>query len=244
MHVDKTKESKNIPFHQEDMFRYIAPFVVFSLFTALQPLVDAKTVFLVYALKTIFTAIAIAYLFRGRWKNEVVNSAETKQLSSPWLDPKALGLGVLVFLIWIGLGESGLSNLISDAEREIVFYPGVFESTLLAAVAIFFRVAGAVLLVPVMEELLWRSFLMRWLIKEQFLEVPIGTYTAKSFWITVAAFTAVHMIADWPAAIITGILYGAYVIRFKNIPGVIVAHAVTNLLLAIYVLSTAKYYYW
>ena len=48
--------------------------------------------------------------------------------------------------------------------------PGTF---FLAAV----RLAGAVLAVPVMEELFWRSFMMRYLIDSRFTVVALGAFT-------------------------------------------------------------------
>ena len=85
---------------------------------------------------------------------------------------------------------------------------------------------------------------MRYLIKEDFTQVAIGEYQTKSFWITVLMFMLVHSHYDYPAAILVGILYGFYLVKTKNLIGTMIAHGVTNLLLAIFILYTGKYYYW
>ena len=51
-------------------------------------------------------------------------------------------------------------------------------------VFLVFRIFGSVLLVPVLEELFWRGWLMRWLIRPDFEAVRLGTYTRYSFWVT------------------------------------------------------------
>jgi len=106
------------------------------------------------------------------------------------------------------------------------------------------RVTGACLVVPVMEELLWRSFLMRWLINKDFLGVSLGTYTHISFWITVFCFVSVHRPWEWGVTLVAGILYGAYLVRTKNLVGCVIAHAVTNLGLAVYVVYSGSWFYW
>ena len=103
---------------------------------------------------------------------------------------------------------------------------------------------GAVLIVPIMEELIWRSFLMRYLVKANFLTIPLGHYSHLSFWGTVIAFTLVHRPWEWPVAAATGILYGAYIVKRKNLIGCMLAHATTNLGLAVYVLITGSWHYW
>jgi uncharacterized protein len=41
---------------------------------------------------------------------------------------------------------------------------------------------------PVVEELFWRAWLMRWLINSDFRKVPLGTYAPLAFWITAILF--------------------------------------------------------
>jgi CAAX prenyl protease-like protein len=89
--------------------------------------------------------------------------------------------------------------------------------------------------VPVMEELFWRGFLMRWLIQDDFTKIPLGTYKPFSFFTTTAFFAVEHG-AEWPLAVFVGLIYGTWFVRTKNLGNVITAHGVTNLLLVFYCL--------
>ena len=104
------------------------------------------------------------------------------------------------------------------------------------------RVAGIALCVPVMEELFWRGFLMRWLIAEDFTRVPLGTYRPFSFWTTTACFALVHG-AEWPLAVIVGVMYGFWFVRMKTLGDIMIAHGVTNFLLAFYCLFARDWHF-
>ncbi len=214
---------------EKPAFRYLAPFVVFMLLTELQRFADPQSIFFVYALKTILTGALILWVFQGKYR----------EIEGSFADLRAAVLGVTVLVVWI------LPTLIfKDLPKDISFDPGVFDNVLAQGAAILIRAAGAVLVVPIMEELLWRSFLMRYLIQPDFLKIPFGTYRSIPFWITVAAFTLVHRPWEWPVAALTGILYGAYAVKTKNLKGCILAHAVTNLGLAVYTVITGQWFFW
>jgi CAAX prenyl protease-like protein len=104
------------------------------------------------------------------------------------------------------------------------------------------RLAGIALVVPITEELFWRGFLMRWLIKEDFESVPLGTYQAFSFWTTTAFFASVHG-SEWPLGVIVGVIYGAWFVRTKSLGSIMLAHGTTNFLLALYCLVSGDWHF-
>jgi CAAX prenyl protease-like protein len=104
------------------------------------------------------------------------------------------------------------------------------------------RIAGAALVVPVMEELFWRSFLMRWIDAADFESVEPSQLSLKSFVITVLLFGIEHNL--WLAGIVAGIAYGWLYKRYRNLWSPILAHAVTNGLLGLWVLRTGSWSYW
>jgi uncharacterized protein len=57
------------------------------------------------------------------------------------------------------------------------FDPSVFPRGWVRTTMIGFRMAGAVVVVPVMEELFWRSFVARWLVDPDFAKDPVGAFT-------------------------------------------------------------------
>jgi membrane protease YdiL (CAAX protease family) len=187
--------------------------------------------------------------------------------SLPSLTPTApmlsVCVGVLGILLWVGLDPWSLrlNALFEELFNRVVLAVG-WDSWQMQvdgvsplgrnpfqlypadeAWALFgIRLAGIALVVPVMEELFWRGFLMRWLIKEDFTSVPLGTYQPLSFWITTVCFAAVHG-PEWPLGVVAGVLYGVWFVRTKSLGNIMLAHGVTNLLLALYCLTTNDWHF-
>lgn len=104
------------------------------------------------------------------------------------------------------------------------------------------RVAGAVLTVPLFEELFIRSAVVRFVTDEYYQRVPIGYFTRKSFLIALGLYVVAH--PWWLVALIWGgLTFWLYYYR-KNLVLCIFAHGVSNLLLAWYVLQTGHFYLW
>jgi CAAX prenyl protease-like protein len=101
----------------------------------------------------------------------------------------------------------------------------------------------AVVIVPVVEELFWRAWLMRWLIDNDFEKVPLGKYAAQSFWIVAVLFASEHG-SYWDVGLIAGIAYNWWMVRTKSLGDLILAHAVTNFMLSTYVIAFGKWEYW
>ena len=152
-------------------------------------------------------------------------------------------LGAAVFLVWIA------PDLLWSGYRAHWLFQnpvtGHLHSTLRLAGpgAIALRAVRAVLLVPVIEELFWRGWLLRWLIHEDFLRVPLGAYSARSFWITALLFASEHG-PYWDVGLLAGIAYNLWMVRTRKLGDCILAHAVTNGLLAAYVVLTGRWQYW
>jgi CAAX prenyl protease-like protein len=157
----------------------------------------------------------------------------------------SIGIGIAVFLIWIGpdvlfgyrhhwlfenslIGKAG-SSLAPSLQHDYFF--------------LSIRIMSSVLLVPVLEELFWRGWMLRWLIKTDFLKVPLGTYQANSFWVVALLFASEHG-SYWDVGLLAGIIYNWWIVRTKSLADCIVAHAVTNGILAAYVLAAGRWEYW
>ena len=84
---------------------------------------------------------------------------------------------------------------------------------------------------------------MRWIINTDFRQVPMGTYSAQSFWLTAVLFASEHG-PYWEVGLIAGVLYNWWMVRTKSLGDCILAHAITNGLLCGYVLMTGKWEYW
>ena len=106
------------------------------------------------------------------------------------------------------------------------------------------RMFRLVIIVPLVEEIFWRGFLLRFFIKDDFQTMPFGEFTWKSFGIVSLLFCFAHQMADWPAALITSALYNIVAYRTRSLTACVVTHAVTNLGLGIYILKTGQFGYW
>jgi uncharacterized protein len=145
--------------------------------------------------------------------------------------------GLAVFAIWVSLD---LRVSVTGAAGG--FDPTIFPPGPLRVWMTLTRVAGAVLVVPLMEEIFWRSFLLRYLIGVDFESVTIGSFTWSSFLTVTVLFGLEHH--EVVAGMAAGALYCAILYRSCSIAHCILAHAVTNLALACYVIGTGKWYYW
>ena len=124
------------------------------------------------------------------------------------------------------------------------FKPGVFPSTTIAWLWIAVRVMGAVLVVPVMEELFWRDFLWRQIIApNDFKLARVGEFEWPAFIIVPIVFAFVHG-NWWLTAIVWAFLVGGLLAYTKSLGACIIAHATTNLLLAGYVLKWKDWGFW
>jgi CAAX prenyl protease-like protein len=109
---------------------------------------------------------------------------------------------------------------------------------------LFFRIAVSVVAVPILEELFWRGWLMRWLINSgDFERVPLGAYTPLAFWAVAILFASEHG-SFWDVGLLTGIIYNAWMVRTRNLWDCILMHAVTNGALAAYVVIGGHWQYW
>jgi len=83
-----------------------------------------------------------------------------------------LGLGAIV--LWIALDPW----MPRTGTRDNTFpYEAAFQlGTVPGVLAILFRMFGAVVVVPIAEELFWRGYLMRTIIKPDFEEVHLATF--------------------------------------------------------------------
>jgi hypothetical protein len=107
---------------------------------------------------------------------------------------------------------------------------------------IIVRWVGAALIVPVMEELFWRSFLMRWFDNEIFEGVVPQLVGLRAIVLSTFVFMLAHTL--WLAAIVAGLAYAWLYRRTGKLWVPVIAHAVTNGLLGIWVVMTGNWAFW
>jgi len=162
---------------------------------------------------------------------------ELKGFSSvPWQAwGEGVAVGILVFVLWINLDFSPLALAPGNG-----FNPGNGPGLDLGLVVV--RLVGAALIVPVMEELFWRSFLLRWIQHPSFLGVAPASVGFRALAMSSALFATEHRL--WFAGLLAGLAYGWTYKRTGTLWVPILAHAVTNGLLGAYVLATGSWHFW
>jgi CAAX prenyl protease-like protein len=149
----------------------------------------------------------------------------------------AVASGVVVFLLWIAL----------DRGWAVVHRPGPGFIPLDAQGRLdwplcVLRLAGFALVVPLAEELFWRSFLLRWIDRRRFLELDPRRASLKAFAICSVLFALEH--SQWLAGLVAGMIYTGVYTRTGNLRVPIVAHAITNATLGIWIVLTQSWSLW
>lgn len=217
-----------------------APFLAYILFIVLGDLLErsglgADDLRWLYAVRIAVVGALLAWFWRDY--TELFSTAPHAGPARPLAEALAVSVvtGVLVLVLWINLSDGWM--VIGNSAG---FDPTAGGETdwLLVAVRIF----GAAAVVPIMEELFWRSFLLRWIVAADFRNVDPAQVTWKSLVITVVLFGFEHNL--WLAGIVAGAAYSALYVRYRTLWMPILAHAVTNLLLGIWVVRTGSWSFW
>lgn len=217
---------------------YVLPMAGFLLFTTAEGYLPAHdgqpsaTWYpVLYAAKVIVVA-ALAWASRSTWRDLTPRpSIRTFGL--------AVAIGLVVAAVWIGL--DGHYPLLSFLGKRTSFDP-----TQLSPPArwgfVTVRLLGLVLLIPLVEELFWRSFLIRLVIDADFEKVPVGRVTPLAAVVTSVLFGLAH--PEWLPGILTGFAWAWFLGRSGSLAACVVSHLAANLALGIYVVSTGSWHFW
>jgi len=198
---------------------------------------------LVYTIKIALTLAAIGYVLPGYGRFPLR------------ISPLAVLVGAAGIIVWIGICELrleqkwlvplGLEWLVGlgaragfDPFRAFADQPA-WQLWGFVAVRLF----GMVAVVAVIEELFLRGFLMRFVMQVDWWEVPVGRASVAAV-VACVAYAVLSHPAELFAAAAWFLLITLLAVKTKNIWDCVAAHAVTNLLLGIYVLVLGQWQYW
>jgi len=210
------------------MKAYIAPFGVFMALLVVAGFLPPSAKYWLYPVQTVLCGVLVIWFW------------SSYGFKAPKMTGFTLIVAILVLFLWISpqvvLGRPG---------RFDGFDPSPFRNRpFLYATVVALRFMRLVVVVPFIEEIFWRGFLLRYLIKEDFESVPPGTFTWFSFCATTIGFCAEHQVPDMPAALPAGILFNIVIYRTRSLGSCVLAHAATNLLLGIYIMRTGQWGFW
>ena len=206
----------------------VAPFCIFLALTFCQGKFGATSAYWFYFAKTIIGAWLIwemrPFVLEMRW-------------AISW---EAIAVGVGIFAVWVGLDR---------------FYPHLMKSGTVwnpneqfgqnFALAWFFiltRIAGSTFIVPPLEEVFYRSFLYRYIANQNFLSVPLNKFLPFPFFATAIVFGFSHN--EWLAGILCGAAFQWLVLRKNRLGDAMTAHAITNFLLGVWIVSRGTWNFW
>lgn len=202
---------------------YLAPFMVVMAGAMVTGAFSAGIDWL-YPVRVV-AALGVLWIFRRHYSN------------LGWtLSWRAVAIGCVTFAIWISLvPDSG--------ERSGL--PAALESVPVhwAAAWLALRVIGYTVTVPLVEELAFRGYLTRRLIRADFDRIPVGLFTWSSFAISSVLFGALHG-GYWLAGTVAGMAFALALYQRRALGDAVVAHATTNGLIVAYVLMTGRWSVW
>jgi uncharacterized protein len=231
---------------------FLLPFLVFMLVGALEPTPEkagGAAIGLsipyayypwVYVAKIALTVVAIAFVWPGY---------RDFPLRLSWL---AIVVGVVGGPLWIGLcsldveracvpylDRVGLGWLIAAGDRA-AFNPFQQLAGPSAWAFLAVRFFGLVVVVPLIEEFFLRGFVMRFVVERDWWKVPFGTASG----LAIVLGTAVPMLMH-PGELLAAAVWFSLVtwlmLRTRSIWDCVVAHALTNLILGIYVVLSGTW---
>ncbi|HKV53010.1 MAG TPA: CAAX prenyl protease-related protein [Candidatus Binataceae bacterium] len=168
-------------------------------------------------------AVIVLWIFRERYK------------SLDWrIDWTALVAGLLVFVIWITPGNSPAVT----APAQLSAAPPALRTAWLVL-----RISGAVVTVPIAEELAFRGFLLRRFLSSDFAAVSFRRFSWIAFLGSSILFGLLHG-NRWIVGTLAGAIYALSVQRRGRLGNAVVAHAITNTLLAVDVVGFHHWGLW
>lgn len=154
-------------------------------------------------------------------------------------------LGLAVFALWVApdalfpgwrghwMFQNGITGRVTTS-----IAPSELTPLMLAL-----RTMRAALIVPIVEELFWRGWLPRWLQDTRFERIPLGQYSSFAFVATAVLFALEHG-PYWEVGLLCGLIFNWWMRRTRSLGDLMIAHAVTNLALSLYVIATGRWAFW
>jgi exosortase E/protease (VPEID-CTERM system) len=190
---------------------YVLPFVALLATSLVTGLVSHDGLDALYGLRLVVAGVVLwagrGHLAQAGWR----------------LSWGGAGLGVVAFGVWLAL--AGRGYLIQDFGPALAALEPAPRLVWLGL-----RLLGSVVVVPVVEEVAFRGYLARRLTAADFASVPLDRITWPALLASAAVFGLMHH--DVTAGVAAGVLYGIAARRRGQLGDAVLAHAVTNALLA------------
>lgn len=201
----------------------LLPFIILLASTLLTSSLSAEFDWL-YPLRVLATAIALLYCWKAYY------------LGEPKINLEPVIAGVVVFVLWIVLVPNSI-------EQNNIFMGNLASGSGGVVTAwLVLRFMGAVITVPLAEELLFRGYLFSRISQQKIKLVGKIPFYWPTLLVSSVLFGLMH--SNLLAGIVAGLIYGVVRFRGNSVMDAVIAHAMTNLLLSLYVISTGNWSLW
>ncbi len=206
----------------------VLPLLIFVVLTCFQDAFGEAGRYWIYFAKTLVGAwliwMARPWVAEMRW-------------AFSW---EALVVGIAVFAAWVGLDgfypHFGAPGTPWNPLRHFG------EASVAGWFFILVRTVGSACVVPPLEEVFYRSFVYRFVASSDFQKVPLSHFSWTALLVTSALFGFAHH--QWLAGILCGLAYQWLVIRKGRLGDAMTAHAITNFLLAAWIVWKGDWKFW
>lgn len=225
------KETESQPTSYPLWLAYVLPMVAFMVLTTVESSASKANYVWLYLAKVVIVTATLLW-----FKRPLKDISPKANVLLP-----AILVGLAVFVEWVLLDKWIPYPHLGHRTGLDPF--AAIDSPILRSLFLVARFYGLVAMVPVMEELFWRSFLLRYATNDSdFTRIPLGTFSWTAFLLVAVGFSLVH--TEWLVAFICACAYALLLRQTKSIFACIVAHGTTNLALGVYVILTHDWVYW
>ena len=216
---------------------YVLPFVAFLVLMGIGGRFGPEYLHYAYAVR-IFGSLAVALVF---WRYFPPLG------KVHWIPSIVVGLAVAYGWVeghhWFR-SQSWYFQPFPDAKPDAFYDPRAYVGQGVGLrLFLVVRILGAATVVPIVEEIFWRAFILRLLIdRYDFESVPLGKFTWMSFILCSLMSALEH--PQWGVGILCWMVYNLLFYWKKSLMCLMVTHGITNLALYVYVFINEDWVFW
>lgn len=215
---------------------YVLPFAVFLIGTQVEGQAENQDGTMIgdryaaiYCVKILAVILAM-YISRKAWR-------DLKPLPKLPIVLLSVLLGAFVTVFWIGL-DGLYPPLPESLGKRAAFDPTTLESPT-KWLFLIFRTLGLVAIVPIIEELFMRDFILRFVTDPDWQKISPWAFNATAAVVSLALFVSGH--PEWFPALLCGTLWLWLLRKTHSLSALVISHAVANLGLGVYSFATGDW---
>lgn len=225
---------------QANLWHYIVPFLAFLAITSLEGeaknddgSLNANLYATIYCLKIVIVGGCVI------WGRKALNDLLPVPKTVFWI--YAIVSGLMIGFFWVHLEGFYPPLPESIVGKRTGFNPLKNLDGPLQAVFLVARFLGLVIVVPVIEELFTRDFVLRFVTKPEWETVEPWQFSRNAAIFSTIIFVVGH--PEWLPAILCGLIWLALLRYSKSLSALVISHAVANLAIGFYSIVTGDWHF-